>query len=546
MKHNRSIRYRLITLYVCLLALVFVCFGAYTYWGFQKFLVSSLEKTLLRRANQIASTILEELPAHGKSYVANEIQLRYAPELNERVIRITDANGQLIYASPNANLLTASPSIPDATSDPRPMYREESSGKNELLRVVTVNHRLSNGNVYSVEVGAPETDIAVALHSLVLTLMLGFPVLIGIAILGGYSLLGRALRPVDQIVGAAERITFKNLNERLPVPQTGDEFEHISQALNRMIERLDEAFQIANRFSADASHELRTPLTIIQGELEALANDSSLAPEMIERVGDILEEVERLSHIVEGLLLVSRLEAGEAQMKLNIVDLGELVSSTAEQMEPLSADKLLTLNTDIHSHTMVEGDEIRLRQVIVNLLDNAIKYTPEGGSILLKVYASANLAVFEITDNGIGISSAAMPHIFSRFFRAEEAKAGRVQGSGLGLTIVQSITEAHRGRVSVENNASGGTRFRIEFLWFTPGCRSRIPQPTSSHENQNERSSLVSPLRPCDGSDVPDRYPNFLQSGCFTECRWVFPGSLRRCSHGCGHQGHPRRFVEKR
>jgi heavy metal sensor kinase len=474
MRHNRSIRYRLITLYVCLLALVFVCFGAYTYWGFQKFLIASLEKTLLRRAQQIASTILEELPSKGKSYVANEIQMRYAPELNERVIRITDANGQLIYASPNATLLTTtpSPSIPDATSNARPVYLEESSGKDELLRVVVVSHRLANGNVYSIEVGAPETDITTALHSLILTLMLGFPMLIGVAILGGYSLLGKALRPVDEIVGAAERITYKNLNERLPVPQTGDEFEHISQALNRMIERLDEAFQIANRFSADASHELRTPLTIIQGELEVLANDPSLTPEKVERVGDILEEVERLSHIVEGLLLVSRLEAGEAQMKWSVVNFGELVSSTAEQMELLSTDKLLKLKTEIGPQTMVEGDEIRLRQVVVNLLDNAIKYTPEGGSILLKVYSSANLAFFEITDTGIGISSTAMPHVFNRFFRAEEAKAGRVQGSGLGLTIVQSITEAHRGHVYVESNATGGTKFRIEL----PLLQSMMPE----------------------------------------------------------------------
>jgi heavy metal sensor kinase len=464
MKRPRSIRLKLITLYVCLLTLVFICFGAYTCLGFQQFLARSLQQTLLRRAQQIASTILDELPSKGESYVASEIQARYAPELNERVIRITDSNNRDIYASKNGDFLKKydSPSVAEDATTEKPFYREESLDNGQSYRVVFLRRTLSNGNVYTVEVGAPETDISAALRGLILTLTIGFPVLIGLAILGGYSLLGRALRPVDEIVGAAERISLKNLDQRLPVPQTRDEFERISEALNRMIERLDEAFQIANRFSADASHELRTPLTIIQGELEAFMKEPSLSPEMVEDLGNILEEVERLSRIVEGLLLVSRLEAGEAQMTMASIDLGELVTSTAEQMELLSKDKLLTLKCEIGDHIMVEGDKLRLRQVVVNLIDNAIKYTPEGGTISLKVRSIPGTAILEVIDTGIGISSAALPQVFNRFFRAEEAKSGRIHGSGLGLAIVQSITEAHGGRVYVESNENRGTKFRIE------------------------------------------------------------------------------------
>jgi heavy metal sensor kinase len=464
MKRSKSIRFKLITLYVCLLTLVFLCFGAYTYCGFQQFLVRSLDQTLLRRAHQIASTILDELPIKGDSYVANEIQARYAPELNERVIRITDSKGREVYASKNGGFLKEDPvsSIPGSATSENPVYREEPFDNGPLYRVVSLRHRLSNGNYYRVEVGAPETEISTALRGLVLTLGVGFPVLIGLSILGGYSLLGRALRPVDEIVGAAEHISFKNLHQRLPVPQTGDEFEHISQALNRMIERLDEAFQIANRFAADASHELRTPLTIIQGELEVFLHDASLSPESIERAGEILEEVMRLARIVEGLLLVSRLEAGEAQMKMETIDLGELVISTSEQMELLSKDKLLTLKQEISRDIRVEGDELRLRQVVVNLIDNAIKYTPEGGTIVLKVSVGANKAMIEVSDTGIGISPAALPHVFDRFFRAEEARSSRTVGSGLGLAIVRSITEAHGGCVSVESNGNRGTQFRVE------------------------------------------------------------------------------------
>jgi heavy metal sensor kinase len=464
MKHPRSIRFKLITLYVCLLSFVFLCFGFYIYLSFQQFLVRSLEQTLFRRAQQIAVTILDDLPTKGGSYVASEIQARYAPELNERVIRITDQNNKTIYASDNAGFLAANGPVAGVKIAPveRPQYTQELSGARQSFRVVSLRHRLSDGNVYTVEVAAPESGIASALHDLILTLMIGFPVLIGLAILGGYSLLGRALRPIDQIVGAAERITFKNSNQRLPVPHTGDEFERISEALNRMIERLNETFQIANRFSADASHELRTPLTIIQGELEVFMRDPFLPTESMERVGNILEEVERLSRIVEGLLLVSRLEAGEAQIKREYIDLGELVSSTAEQMELLVKDKLLSLRCEAGSHVMVEGDKLRLRQVVVNLIDNAIKYTPEGGSIILKIFAKDDRAVFEVSDSGIGIAPEALTKVFNRFFRAEEAKAGRVEGSGLGLAIVQSITEAHGGGVSVGSNENRGTKFRVE------------------------------------------------------------------------------------
>ena len=458
MTRQRSIRRKLISLYVGLLTVVFLCFGAYIYWGFQQFLIRALEQTLTRRAYQIASTILEELPSRGESYVAGEIQARYAPELNERVIRIADANGRVIYASKNAGQLF----FPSAAGEDKPVYREEFPANAPALRVVALSHRLGNGAVYTVEVGAPESEIATALRGLLFMLAIGFPVLIGLAILGGNSLLGRALSPVDEIVGAAERITFKNLSQRLPVPPTGDEFERISQALNRMIQRLEESFQIAHRFSADASHELRTPLTIIRGELEVLANKPSLPAEITERLGEILEEVDRLARIVEGLLLVSRLEAGESQVAREILDLGYMVNSVADQMELLAEEKSLSVTREIAPNVRVEGDPVRLKQVVVNLLDNAIKYTPPGGAILLVVRAASGRAILEIVDSGMGIQPAALPHLFDRFFRAEEAKAGRVEGTGLGLAIVQSIVEAHGGSVFAENNPTRGATLRVQ------------------------------------------------------------------------------------
>ena len=475
MKPPRSIRFKLITFYVCVLSLVFFVFGIYIYVVFHQLLVRSLEKTLVRRAQQIAATIVDELPARGEPYVASEIQARYAPELNERVILITDDRQHPIYTSSNASLLTDSNSqLPAALAKRKAVYWETSAKSGERYRMVAIGDQLSNGRTYAVEVGAPETEIANALRDLVETLLIGFPVLIGASIFGGYSLLGRALRPVDEIVGAAEQITFRNRNKRLPVPATGDEFQRISEALNRMIERLDESFQIAHRFAGDASHELRTPLTILHGELEAFVNDPSFTGDAVERAGNMLEEVVRLSHIVEGLLLVSRLEAGEAQMKRERVDLGQIAKSVAEQMQLLCEEKMLSLRCAATDHVLIDGDEIRLSQIVVNLLDNAIKYTPEGGEIQLRVGTTGSLAFLEIADTGMGISASALPQVFERFFRAEEARASRMQGTGLGLSIVKSIADAHGGNVRIDSNERRGTRVRIEFTL----AREKNGQPT--------------------------------------------------------------------
>jgi heavy metal sensor kinase len=464
MKANRSIRAKLITLYVAILTLVFVCFGVYIYAGFKTYLIRSLQQTLTWRAQQIASAYLELIPLKGEAFVGNEIQTRYAPELNQRVIRITDSQGHQIYGSKNSDILaqTQPEPVPGDQSKNAPAPSQVMLPKGERLEVITVSRRIANGTLYQVEVGAPETDISAALAGLTRTLILGFPFLIGLAIGGGYILLGRALRPVDRIVNAAEAITLENLRQRLPVSKTGDEFERLSSALNRMIERLDESFRLTARFAADASHELRTPLTIMRGELESLVKDPALNEDLAERIGNVLEEAERLTRIIEGLLLVSRLETGEAQMRKDKFDLGKMINGIADQMAPLADDKLLTMHRKITPGVLVEGDEMRLQQVGVNLLDNAFKYTPEGGRINLQVRAESNLAIITVSDTGMGISERALPHIFDRFFRAEQARISRTSGTGLGLSIVQSIVEAHGGKVLVESQEGRGAQFRVE------------------------------------------------------------------------------------
>ena len=224
--------------------------------------------------------------------------------------------------------------------------REEHLTPDSELMIFAMPFTAKDGARYVIEVGASNQEIERVLHGLLLAIAIGLPVVVTIAIAGGYLLMRRALRPVDEITQSAERITSRNLSERLPVAQTGDELERLSVGLNRMIARLDESFQHIHRFSADASHELRTPLTILRGELEAAAQQRQITPELRETLGSALEETERLSRIVESLMAISRLDAGEARVELAHFDLAELTSSTTEQMRLLAEDKNIALRCE--------------------------------------------------------------------------------------------------------------------------------------------------------------------------------------------------------
>jgi heavy metal sensor kinase len=292
-------------------------------------------------------------------------------------------------------------------------------------------------------------------------LAFGLPIGVLIAVSGGFVLVRRALNPVNQIAHKAEDISQHNLSERLPVVNSGDELEHLSISLNNMIARLEDAIQTSKQFVADASHELRTPLTVLRGELESLAQDALLKAQTRESLGSLLEEVDRLTEVVESLLALSKLDAGEAISERVRFDLAELVSTTAEQMSLLAEDKQIRVECDAAPDVFVEGDRSRMKQVVVNLLDNAIKYTQNGGNVLLRIARDGDTAVLEVVDNGIGIPTEALPHMFKRFFRVDDSRSRDQGGAGLGLSIVESICAAQGAEVDVTSRPGSGSCFRV-------------------------------------------------------------------------------------
>jgi heavy metal sensor kinase len=457
--NTRSIQFRLILWYSGMVIAVLLAFGYYTYVGVRSQLYSNLEHTLTRRAQQISANVLPHV-AGNPADMAAQIRAVYSPEANNRFIRITNADHGIIYVSSNPQDGRFNPAnIPPAEANAPAMRMEPLSYNDDML--ITTTRAEVDKTAYLIEMGAPTEEIDQTLHGLVLTLLWGLPVIILMVSAGGYVLVKRALQPVENISATAQKITFGNLSNRVPIATTGDAIEHLSITLNKMLDRLENAYDQASRFSADASHELRTPLTIMRGELESLTHAQEMPEPLQERVGSVLEETERLSRITENLFAISRLDAGVGRAKPITFYLIDLVKSTTDQMLLLAEVKAITLCIEAKNAVKVTADESRLKQVIVNLVDNAIKYTPSGGKVSIVISESHHKAYLSVTDTGIGIPAEALPHIFERFYRADKARSRDDGGAGLGLSIVRSIVQAHGGTIEVESAEGKGTIFKV-------------------------------------------------------------------------------------
>ncbi len=465
--NSRSLRFRIAAWYSALLAGALLIFGVSVYLGLERYLYWDLQRTLGAECRSVGTQLLPQYSVQGKGWLAIEIVEAYAPELNGTFFRVTQEGVGVIYVSgPPKN------GAFDPSKVPLPAGREKSDsrkvrlggrhGGRQRLLISAMEFTVPGGKKFVVESGVPYRQIEIVLHGLLVTFAIYMPFIVSLAVGSGYWLMRRSLQPVDEITKRAEGITSTNLSERLPVIRTGDELERLSVSLNRMIERLDQAFQHINRFSADASHELRTPLTILQLELEGIAQSPGLSPALTDQIGSALEETDRMSHIVENLLAISRLDAGEVKMAKTPLDLGTLASSTADQMKLLAEEKSIMLSSNVAANIVIEGDRSRLQQVLVNLIANAIQYTEEGGEVEVTVRSEGPTAILEVSDNGAGIPAHALPHLFERFYRADKARSRNSGGAGLGLAIAKAICTAHGAEIKVSSEEGRGSHFRVE------------------------------------------------------------------------------------
>jgi len=307
-----------------------------------------------------------------------------------------------------------------------------------------------------------ETALRQTLWSLGVILATGLPCAIGLAIGGGYFLAGRMLSPVRAMAETARKITAESLAERLPVENSQDEFGQLARVVNDTLSRLEEAFEQLRRFTADASHELRTPLTAMRSVGEVALQRSLSGPGYREVIGSMLEEVDRLTRLVESLLTLTRGESGRIPPTLEMINLTGLAASVVEHLRVLAEEKEQSLTIDAGAEVSATCDPAILRLGLINVLDNAIKYTPGRGTIRVGVReTSSGEAAIEVEDTGLGISAVHHGRIFERFYRVDRGRSRESGGAGLGLATARWAVEVNGGRIELESEEGKGSLFRI-------------------------------------------------------------------------------------
>jgi two-component system OmpR family sensor kinase len=319
--------------------------------------------------------------------------------------------------------------------------------------------------VTAVVCGVPMSELGQHLQQLISILILIAPLIILVSTGIAYVLAGRTMQPVDNIVDEVEAITDgRSLHKRLATPTTKDELSRLITTLNAMLTRLESSFRALRRFTADASHELKTPLTVLRSGIERAITHPQARPEVLEVLDETLVEVKRMTELVDSLLTLARADEGRAPLHREEVDLRDLMGEIAETAGILGEQASVSVRVVVPNRKrLLSVDRNRIRQLMMNLLTNAIKYTPAGGSVSIEAAVRGDGVVFTVSDTGIGIAPGELPHVFDRFWRADPARSrsGQRSGSGLGLAICKWIAEAHGGSIQVTSKPGKGTTMTV-------------------------------------------------------------------------------------
>lgn len=452
----RSVTARLVFFYCLLLVLLGGAFLSFTVLSFRYYTRETLAGVFAARAEEVWTN--SENLLNRPTAMANTIDLRFAPATQDRFIRVREGQ-HILYVSGRPAGGDFEPGAVPITAGRETVNRPHVTQTGDIL-LYTRSFRSADGRVITVDVGQSYLFARTLQARLATSLIVGLPLLLVLAALAGYVLMRQALRPVELMISAAENYTFNDPHNRLPLVGTEPRIEQLGLALNRMLDRLDSAYSHVSRFSADAAHELRTPLTIIRGELELVAANARANPDVDQAVANALEEMTRLSGIVDSLITLSRMESLWGKRAHAPVDLTALAAETIDQIGLLAEEKDITLTRPDGPPVVVAGDRERLKQVLVNLIDNAIKYTPQGGRVKVSVGANGEMGHVAVEDSGIGIDPVHQDKVFDRFYRVTPDRGEH--GAGLGLAIVKSICHAHGGQVLLRSVPGFGSTFSVE------------------------------------------------------------------------------------
>lgn len=446
------LRIRITAWYFAVLAAGFCLFGVVAYYAMRGSILETVDENLQDQVQGVRELIgREPREFHLARMLEHDEEIRAGSDL----LQVADSAGNWIYRS-----RTMAHFGPAAAGEARASITTQQPN-GVPLRVLTLPVD-SGGKTYVVQLAYPLDDFNEALNRFRRVLFLSSPLLLLLASAGGYWLSRRALRPVDEITREARSISAQNLASRLIVPRTGDELQRLTETLNGMLERLEQAFRRITQFTADASHELRTPVALMRTRAEIVLRRSRSEEEYRETLRQILEDLQRTSVLIENLMLLARADSGAQALERARLNMVESLQEACLEGRALAQSKQISLQAELpEAPVWVNGDASSLLRLFLILLDNAVKYTPPRGRITVSLNSNPGCAVAEVRDTGLGISAEDLPHIFERFFRADPARSRQTGGAGLGLAIGKWIAEAHGGTVNAQSKPGEGSVFQV-------------------------------------------------------------------------------------
>lgn len=453
-----SIGFRLAAWYFLVFACGLAVFSVVAWFAMRASLYHAIDDELRDRVGGVTSFMEHQISSLSVPEIRDEFREHSVLGPGGDLFQVCDQQGQWLYRSVALENENVPIELPDKVTQPR---FENLEFQRHLLRFYS-QRIVVNGKPYTVQVAALMNEGFEALERFRLMLLFAAPLLLIAASAGGYWLSTRALAPVDEISRAAQRIGIENLTDRLEVPQTGDQIQRLSETLNATFSRLEASVSRIKQFTADASHELRAPISLIRTTAEVAVQKDRSAKEYREALDEILEESERTSQVVDSLMLLARADSGRETLERQLADACVIVKEAAEQGEKIAQKRGLRFNANAPDRAiLIQADSDAVRRALFILIDNAVKYTPEGGAVSVDLSAQDGFAVAVVTDTGIGIAEEDLAHIFDRFWRADKARSREQGGAGLGLSIAKWIAEKHEGSISVDSAPGKGSVFRL-------------------------------------------------------------------------------------
>ncbi len=462
---NLGIKAKLTLLYALLLGTELIFFGWFLYITLSKSLLDATDTRTKAVAQIISKTVLRPSSSLGLPQNFDQILEKFfGIRTAGKFIQIMDQSGRVGPKSSSLKgfkIPLSNEAFHNALKG-KITYETVNIVGRYPIRVITYPIMNKGIMINLIQVGSSLESNLDTLASLLYILYIVIPLGIILASIIGWFMANGALKPVDDITSAARKIGIKNLNERLVIKGPRDEIGRLAETFNEMIARLESSFNKVKQFTSDASHELRTPLTILKGEIEVALKTERSVDGLINVLKSNLEETNRMSLIVSDLLMLTRMDRGGERFEMKEVRLHDIISEKFEQAKLLARDKNVTVSLINNSKLIVKGDPVKLRRLILNLIDNAIKYNSDGGAVSISLHRVDGFANLVVSDTGIGIEEKNIPHIFDRFYRVDKARTRAEGGSGLGLSICKEIVDAHNGSISVKSKYGRGTTFTVK------------------------------------------------------------------------------------